>query len=277
LTDAQTEFSRIKQNLQNLRKGVLMKKIFLVITIIAIGMMFMPGTSVMAGGDKNRGEIGQGDTYENGCGDQPCFEDAPQPGNLTAMTAELSDPTAVLDETEIDHLIFIREEEKMARDVYLSLFEKWGNPVFANIAESEQAHMDAMAKLLTFYGIDDPVMSDEIGALTDPDIAELFDDLILLGSESEEKAILVGGFIEEYDILDIWKAYDETEAERIKRVYQNLYEGSYNHLNAFVYNYAVLTGTPYNPQLLSRPQFDLVMAFETQAKQAQGLKQQKGK
>lgn len=255
----------------------MMKKIFLFITIMALGLMVMPAAPVMAGGDNNRGEIGQGDTYENGCGDQPCFEDAPKPGTLDTMTLEAADPAAGLDETEIDDLLFIREEEKMARDVYLALYEKWGSPVFANIAESEQAHMDAMANLLAFYGIDDPVTSDEIGAFNDPDIAALFEDLKSWGLTSEENAFLVGGYIEEFDILDLWEAYDDTDESRIKRVYQNLYEGSYNHLHAFVFNFELLTGAVYLPQLLSQTQFDLVMAFDTQANQAQGSKQQKGK
>ncbi|NTU51409.1 MAG: DUF2202 domain-containing protein, partial [Candidatus Aminicenantes bacterium] len=55
-----------------------------------------------------------------------------QPDNIGA------DPTAGLDETEIHYLVFIREEKKMARDVYLFLYDKWGNPVFASIAKSEQ-------------------------------------------------------------------------------------------------------------------------------------------
>ena len=79
--------------------------------------------------------------------------------------------------------------------------------------------------------------SDEIGAFNDDTIADLYIKLRDWGLASEEDALLVGGFIEEYDILDIWKAYDETDEERIKRVYQNLYEGSYNHLDAFVFNY----------------------------------------
>jgi hypothetical protein len=254
----------------------MMKKTLLVITIMALGLMVIPTAPVMAGGDKNRGEIGQGNTNENGCGDQPCFEDAPKPGSLAAMTLETADPTAGLDETEIHHLVFIREEEKMARDVYLVLYDKWSSPVFANIAKSEQAHMDAMANLLAYYGLDDPVTSDETGVFTDPDIADLYNDLILWGLTSKENAFLVGAYIEEFDILDIWKAYDDTDESRIQRVYQNLYEGSYNHLDAFVYNYELLTGAVYLPQLLPQTQFDLVMAFETQAKQAQGSKQQKG-
>lgn len=63
-----------------------MKKFLLVITIITLGFIFMPLTTAMAGGDKNHGEIGQGDTYENGCVDQPCFEDAPKPGRSASVT-----------------------------------------------------------------------------------------------------------------------------------------------------------------------------------------------
>ncbi len=252
-----------------------MKKIF--IMIMALGLMLAPASTVMAGGDQHRGTVGKGETNENGCEYQPCFADAPQTGGSAVLYRSVSDPAIGLDQAEIDHLLFIREEEKLARDVYRVLSEKWGNPVFAKIAESEQAHMDAMAKLLAFYGIDDPVPNDEIGVFNDPNIGALFTWLSGLGSQSERDALLVGGYIEEYDILDIWKAYQETDEERIQRVYQNLYEGSYNHLHAFVYNFQLLTGETYTAQLLEKAQYDLVMAFETKAKQAQGPKQRKGK
>lgn len=112
---------------------------------------------------------------------------------------------------------------------------------------------------------------------SDPDIGELFIFLTEWGLVSESDAFMVGGYIEEYDILDIWKAYEETDEARIQRVYKNLYEGSYNHLDAFVHNYALLTGENYEPQLLTDAQFDLVMAFATQAKQTQRPKQRKGR
>ncbi len=223
----------------------------MLLTVFALGIMFMAIPIVMAGGDQNRGEIGKGSTYENNCEDQPCVEDPPKPGSSATLIVQSADETSELDDTEIHHLLFIREEEKMARDVYRVLYEKWGNPIFANIVESEQAHMDAMANLLAFYGIDDPVLSDETGAFTDDDIAVLYSWLIAWGSESEVDALLVGAYIEEYDIFDIWKAYDETDEERIQKVYQNLYEGSYNHLHAFVYVYELVSGENYIPELLS--------------------------
>jgi hypothetical protein len=258
-------------------KEVAMKKMFMLLTVMALGIMFMGTSTVMAGGDKNRGEIGQGSTYENNCEDQPCFEDAPRPGISDTLIMQSADKTSELDDTEVDHLLFIREEEKMARDVYRILYEEWRNPIFANIVESEQAHMDAMANLLAFYGIDDSVTSDETGEFNNEAIAELYSDLVDWGSVSEIDALLVGAYIEEYDIIDIWLAYDETDEERIQKVYQNLYEGSYNHLDAFVYVYELVAGEIYEPELLEEEDYDYIMNFDTQANQAREPKQQNGK
>lgn len=254
-----------------------MKKVFMLVMVLTFGITLMGTSTVMAGGDKNRGDIGEGATYENNCADQPCMEDAPMPGSSDTLVIQAAAVTPELDDTEIHHLLFIREEEKMARDVYRVLYARWGNSIFANIIESEQAHMDAMANLLAYYGLPDPVISDETGAFNDDAIAGLYADLVEWGSQSEIDALLVGAYIEEYDILDIWIAYEETDEERIQTVYQNLYEGSYNHLDAFVHAYELAAGISYAPELLSAEDYDYVMDFETQANQAQEPNQQKGK
>ena len=74
---------------------------------------------------------------------------AANPMSVGSMKAE------TLDETEIHHLEFIREEEKLAHDVYTVLYEQWGMQIFDNIAESEQRHTDAMGRLLAYYGLED--------------------------------------------------------------------------------------------------------------------------
>ncbi len=246
-----------------------MKKMLMILTVFALGMILVGSSTVMAGGDKNRGEIGQGDTYENNCEDQPCFEDAPKPGPTMLTTVAASSLVEELDETEVDHLLFIREEEKMARDVYHVLYEMWGNPIFANIESSEQTHMDAVKKLIIYYGETDPVTNDETGIFTNSAIDKLYSFLVDWGSQSEIDALLVGAYIEEYDILDIWTAYGQTDEERIRTVYQNLYEGSYNHLDAFVYVYELVTDEIYEPGQLTTEEYDYVMNFKTQANQAQ--------
>jgi hypothetical protein len=65
-------------------------------------------------------------------------------------------PSLLLDGAEIDALLLFREEEKLARDLYVNLFEKWDVQSFLNISKSEQNHMDAVLTLLNKYHIEDP-------------------------------------------------------------------------------------------------------------------------
>lgn len=144
-------------------------------------------------------------------------------------------PAVQLTEAEESHILYMREEEKLARDVYLTLYETWGAEIFANIGESEQRHMDALETLITRYGLVDPVVDDTLGMYTNPEIdfGLLYDQLVTDGTESLEAALNVGVFIEELDIADLEKALEETSMRSVRRVFQNLLNGSYNHLDAF--------------------------------------------
>jgi len=127
----------------------------------------------------------------------------------------------------------MREEEKLARDVYLTLYELWGAEIFANISESEQQHMDALKSLITRHELIDPVVNDAVGEFANPDFALLYDQLVTDGSESLEAALSRGVYIEELDIADLEQALKETSMLAVERVFQNLLDGSYNHLDAF--------------------------------------------
>lgn len=145
-------------------------------------------------------------------------------------------PTAApanLTEEEAEGLIQMREEEKLARDVYLTLYDLWGLPVFENIAASEATHTEAVLGLIEAYGLDDPVADDTVGAFTDPVPAALYDDLIARGSVSPLDALTVGALIEDLDISDLRTLLEQTDNPDIERVYGNLLRGSENHLRAF--------------------------------------------
>ena len=91
---------------------------------------------------------------------------------------------------EAQSLTFMREEEKLARDVYLYLFDLWGTRVFSNIADAEQTHMDALKKMLDKYGLPDPIL--EEGVFSNSDLQKLYDELIVSGSTSLINALKVG-------------------------------------------------------------------------------------
>jgi hypothetical protein len=137
----------------------------------------------------------------------------------------------ILTSAEEAGLLFMREEEKLARDVYLVLFDKWGLRVFKNIASSEQRHMDAVLYLLGTYGLDDPAL--DSGLFQNTDLQDLYDDLVAKGTKSLADAIEVGVIIEETDIDDIEDLIGQTDKKDIVQVYTNLLDGSYSHLEAF--------------------------------------------
>ncbi len=149
--------------------------------------------------------------------------------NSTAGTN--CDFTAVLTETEIQNLMHMREEEKVARDVYLAFYDMYKMQIFSNIAKSEQRHMDAVLGLIEGYGLTDPAEGKDAGEFT-PDFQSLYDALIAEGT-SLTKALEVGVKIEEMDIEDLTKCLSETETANIIQVYSNLQAASQNHLIAF--------------------------------------------
>lgn len=112
-------------------------------------------------------------------------------------------PNQDIDEKEKSALIYMREEEKLARDVYLTLFEKWDFVIFKNIAYSEDRHTNAVKQLLDKYEIDDPVQNNDVGIFTNIELKKLYNDLAAKGETSLLDAFIVGATIEDLDIFDL--------------------------------------------------------------------------
>jgi len=159
---------------------------------------------------------------------------------------------------EQKQLVFIREEEKLARDVYIAMYETWGSLVFSDIKASEQNHMDAVLRLLVKYGIPDPA-SAQIGVFNDANLQELYQKLVAQGQTSLLGAMMAGAWIEEADIRDLRAAIDGTTKTDLRRVYGNLEEGSGNHLRAFVSHIEALTGQRYVAQILPQDEVDEIL------------------
>jgi hypothetical protein len=144
----------------------------------------------------------------------------------------MSGYAATLSDEEISGILLMREEEKLARDVYLELYELWGLRTFSNIASAEQNHMDRVKFLIDKYNLEDPALG-ERGEFTDESLQALYNELVALGSKSLVDAIKVGMLIEELDIKDLLELMEQTENEELLFVYSNLEKGSENHLRAF--------------------------------------------
>lgn len=140
--------------------------------------------------------------------------------------------TGELSDAEHDTLLMMADEERMARDLYTALGEKYPDAnQFENIAASEQRHYDATLRLLEAYGLDKP--SETPGEYENDEVQKLYDDWLAEGSQSVEDAYRVGVELETLDIADLEKAIEESDNTDLDQVYGHLLAGSENHLAAF--------------------------------------------
>ena len=192
--------------------------------------------------------------------------------SLSVLTALLLSvlvvsPTAAgassLSAEEIAGLQFMREEEKLAHDVHLTLYQQWGLSIFNNIANSEATHMASVKTLLDRYGIADPAAGTAVGVFTEAARQALYNQLIAQGSQSLAAALKVGAAIEEIDIRDLQVRVAGTTHTDIRSVYNNLLNGSYNHLRAFASTLKTQSGEVYQPQYLDAATYQSIIAGNT--------------
>jgi len=144
--------------------------------------------------------------------------------------------TYAITQEEINGLIHMRIEEKLARDAYIVLGNTWNAKVFLNIQVSEQAHMDAVKRMLDKYNIPDPLINSlEVGEFPEeyPEFQDLYDQLMAQGIVSLYQGLLVGVTIEELDIADLEAQLELATNSGIIKLYTNLKNASTSHLAAF--------------------------------------------
>ena len=205
--------------------------------------------------------FGAGSAYAQGRGPGPGPnpDPGPSPGpearecSLESLLLDL--PLENLAPREINDLLFAREEEKLARDVYLSLYQKWELDIFRKIARSEKRHMAAVKVVLDKYGLADPVGANGVGVFSDPtgQLQTLYQALVARGSLSRVDALWVGVHIEEMDIADLFYALGRSNNQDVGLLYQNLMKGSRNHLRAF-HKMLVRRDGVYEPVMFLSPE-----------------------
>lgn len=195
-----------------------------------------------------------------------------QDADMASVQAELNSMALEpISPEESSGLLYMREEEKLARDVYAAMYAKWNLSPFTNIARSEQMHMDAVLTLITRYSLTDPVGTEAPGVFKDAALQNLYTALMAQGTKSASDALQVGATIEEVDIVDLQKHLKENDNEDIALVYDNLMRGSRNHLRAFVKNLSAL-GITYAPQYLTAAEYTSIITTDVERGRAKGRK-----
>jgi hypothetical protein len=167
-------------------------------------------------------------------------------------------PLGTLTEEEQADMLYLAEEEKMARDVYRALYDNWGHVLFAHIGAAEQTHMDSIGVLINRYGLESPIR-EEAGAFTNAELQVLYYELVNRGSISRDGALKEGALIEEISIADLGEAIARTDNPDSIVVYEHLRRGSRNHLRAFVM-YLWRDGVTYSPRRLTADEYAEIIA-----------------
>jgi hypothetical protein len=157
-----------------------------------------------------------------------------QGGNNALITAYIESlPVQVVDAGERMFLEYMREEEKLARDIYQALYQTWQVPAFQSIANAEQTHVDLVQYAMQRYGIPDPLQSNAPGVYTIPALTQLYQVAVTFGQQSLAMAFFVGAVVEDCDMLDLHSALAGTDNRDLDTVWQNLDRGSRNHMRSF--------------------------------------------
>lgn len=167
--------------------------------------------------------------------------------------------TTTLTAEEIEDLLHMREEEKLARDVYITLYNIYKIPIFNNISKSEERHMSEVKELIDKYQLEDPVTDDSVGKFSNPKFTELYNTLVERGKKSLVEALTVGAFIEDLDIKDLQNAIARTNKSDIKIVYENLTKASKNHIRSFI-RQLQRYGQTYTPVYITQEELKEILA-----------------
>ncbi len=183
-----------------------------------------------AHGDHESDAVGGGHGYGNGGGGNGGggHGEGTETGTHVA-----SDPSQPLSDADAAGLVYMREEEKLAHDVYVALAETYGLRAFSNIARSETHHTDSIKQLLDIYSIDDPVGDNGAGEFEDAQLQQLYTSLMKQSEGGLVEALKVAIAIEETDIADLEERIAATDREDLQSVYGNLLRASQNHLRTF--------------------------------------------
>lgn len=177
---------------------------------------------------------------------------------LLAGISLAQNTTTTIAKDEKAALTLMREEERLAHDVYTALYKKWNMRIFNNIAQSEQRHTDAVLGLIKKFGLEDPAKDKKEGEFSNKVLQKLYDDLVKEGSKSLVDALKVGARVEELDIFDLRNLSKKVKNSDIQKVFENLERGSRNHLRSF--NRQITSrNESYKPKHLSQAEYNKII------------------
>jgi hypothetical protein len=198
-----------------------------VVFVIIIIVVFVTGM----GSPAQSSQPGSGQGQQTGPGQGPGYSTGP--GENTPSLLPVPDATLLTAAEESD-ILFMREEEQLAHDLYIRWGVMYAIPVFTNIAASETTHINEVQLLIDRYGLQGNRIGNASAGYHNATIQSLYNTLALQGDASQTGALEASLAVEERDIADLDHGLGETNRSDIIQVWSNLRKGSENHKSAFL-------------------------------------------
>jgi hypothetical protein len=250
------------------KRGILLTKGM----FIVFGLVFISTSPFVSAQGNGRGNgRGSGNSIQQRGKGSQSFENhslrqAVTPGN-PSMGGNLTP-------AQVEQLVRMREEEKLAHDVYVTLAKSSGLQIFNKIANSESQHMRAVEQLASRYS-SVAATSLPVGSFSDPQLQALYNSLVAIGSKSSIAAATVGAKIEEMDIRDLQTLLSQNPPQDISKVLEHLQRASEQHLRAFTTELKQLGGR-YSPEFLSPQEYNRILDSENERGQGMAKGSEKG-
>jgi hypothetical protein len=147
------------------------------------------------------------------------------------VTNALASSTSTLTQPLQDSIQYMYNEEGLAYDIYLSLYQIYPLQQLQNIAlNSESKHQEAVNQLAIKYALN--LVPSSAGIYEVEAIDELYDTLYQKGVDSEQDALEVGCMVEVVDIDDLNTFISQAQASNapdVVAIFDYLRKGSYKH------------------------------------------------
>ncbi|NNF36437.1 MAG: DUF2202 domain-containing protein [Saprospiraceae bacterium] len=172
-------------------------------------------------------------------------------------------PHQELNATEKEALLMMIEEEKLARDVYITLGKEYDVKVFKNISDAENRHMEAIECLFEKYDLKNPIEEKALGEFSSRKFQDMYESLVIRGRTDITEALKIGASIEDLDIYDLNELLESrtTDNDDLKAVFKELAKGSRNHMRAFTKNLKKQNAT-YEVKHITKDQYESIIAHE---------------
>lgn len=191
-----------------------------------------------------------------------------------ASVAPVLTVTASLSADEIEFLFALREDEKMARDLYTVFAAKYSTaPQIDRIAAAENSHIAYVEAVLDYYEISYPAMT-AAGLFEDAKRQAIYNELAdKSGTLLEVYATMAA--VEEESVSAYKSVQSEITNENIALVITNMIKASSNHLKAAVCQ-IIVGGSTYTPLYLSAEEFGTIVNLPYQNGYKYGQKKGRG-